>query len=106
MSLVVTTRGKAVGRGELFALWPAPFAGEDERRWEDWKALQVPTLAIFCDDWNVGETDKEELIRRRPWAERFNLVTGSHDAHLDAFDEWIDALRGWLLPSRSRAAPR
>ncbi len=30
--------------------------------------------------------------------DRVDLASGSHDAHLDAFDEWVNALRLWLLP--------
>ena len=36
--------------------------------------------------------------------ERIDLAAGSRDAHLDAFDEWIDVLRGWLFPVGDRAA--
>lgn len=37
--------------------------------------------------------DKDELISRRPATDRVDLRSGSRDAHLDAFDEWIEALR-------------
>ena len=62
-------------------------------RWAEWEALRVPTLAIFAKDGMFTETDKHELIRRRPTTHRVDLSTGSHDAHLDAFDEWIGTLR-------------
>lgn len=75
-----------------------------EPRWEEWEALKVPTLAIFANDGRFSDAGKEELIRRRPSTERIDLATGSHDAHLDAFDEWIDALRRWLLPVGDRTA--
>lgn len=73
-----------------------------EPRWEEWEALNVPTLAMFAKDGMFSDADKEELIRRRPSTERIDLATGGHDAHLDAFDEWIDALCGWLLPVGDR----
>jgi hypothetical protein len=49
-----------------------------------------------------SDADKDELIRRRPETSRVDLAGGSHDAHLDAFDEWIAVLRSWL--SRSQAS--
>lgn len=66
-------------------------------RWREWEALEVPTLAVFAEHGMFSAEDRDELIRRRPGSERVDLVGGSHDAHLDAFDEWIEALRGWLL---------
>lgn len=79
-------------------------------RWDEWKALQVPTLAVFAKQGMFSDADKDELIRRRPETDRINLTGGSHDAHLDARDEWIDVLRRWLARgqirvSRSRSSP-
>lgn len=67
-----------------------------EPRWGEWEALHVPTLAVFAKHGMFSDADKDELIERRPETCRVDLASGSHDAHLDAFDEWIDALRGWL----------
>lgn len=67
-----------------------------EPRWEEWEQLQVPTLAVFAADSMFTLEDQDELIRRRPATTRVNLRGGSHDAHLDAFDEWIDVLTSWL----------
>ena len=80
-----------------------------EQRWDEWVALHVPTLAIFANRGMFRDTDKDELIRRRPETDRIDLAGGSHDAHLDAFDEWIDVLRHWLSreqASRSRTSGR
>lgn len=66
-------------------------------RWEEWETLRVPTLAIFAKNGMFSDAEKDELVRRRPGTERIDLSEGSHDAHLDAFGEWISALRGWLL---------
>lgn len=68
----------------------------DEPRWTEWEELQVPTLAVFAREGMFSEAERAELIRRRPSSERIDLAAGSHDAHLDAFDEWIGALREWL----------
>ena len=76
-----------------------------EQRWDEWEALQVPTLAVFAKHGMFSDADKDELIRRRPETNRVDLDSGSHDAHLDAFDEWIHVLRRWLPCERSSASP-
>lgn len=67
-----------------------------EPRWDEWQALPVPALAVFAKYGMFSDADKDELIRRRPETNRVDLDGGSHDAHLDAFDEWIDVLSRWL----------
>lgn len=67
-----------------------------ESRWAEWERLQVPTLAIFASRSMFSASDKDELVYRRPRTVRIDLSGGSHDAHLDAFDEWIDVLARWL----------
>lgn len=75
-------------------------------RWVEWEALQVPALAVFAKGGLFSEADKAELIRRRPSSEMVDLAAGSHDAHLDAFDEWIGALREWLPVNTDGATAR
>lgn len=72
-------------------------AAVHEPRWHEWESLEVPTLAIFAKNGMFDDDDKLELIRRRPSTDRIDLSAGSHDAHLDAFDEWVSTLRNWLL---------
>lgn len=50
--------------------------------------------------------DTDELTRRRPATQRVDPEGVSHDAHLDAFDEWVDALRRWLVSTKSAAGVR
>ena len=69
-----------------------------EPRWAEWEALEVSTLAVFAMDGMFSEAQKDELVRRRPATDRVDLAGGSHDAHLDAFPEWIRVLRAWLRP--------
>ena len=66
-------------------------------RWSEWEGLQVSALAVFSKHGMFSESDKAELIKRRPETDRVDLRAGGHDAHLDALDAWIAALRGWLL---------
>lgn len=72
-----------------------------EPRWAEWEALAVPTLAVFAAESMFSAQDRNELIRRRPATHRADLSAGSHDAHLDAFEEWVRVLRGWLLGHES-----
>jgi pimeloyl-ACP methyl ester carboxylesterase len=67
-------------------------------RWAEWGSLGPPTLVVFARHGMFSDVDKDGLIRRRPVTDRVDLTSGSHDAHLDAYDAWMDALRGWLLP--------
>ena len=71
-------------------------AAVHEPRWEQWEALELPTLVVFAADGMFSRESRDELIRRRPTVDRADLTGGSHDAHLDAFDEWATVLRGWL----------
>lgn len=71
-------------------------------RWQEWESLEVPTLAVFARRGMFASAEKEELLTRRPATRRIDLRGGSHDAHLDAFDEWISVLRAWLLSPAQR----
>ncbi len=71
-------------------------AAVHEPRWEEWSSLRVPTLAVFAESGMFSELEKEDLIRRRPETSRVDLAGGSHDAHLDAPQLWIEALSRWL----------
>jgi alpha-beta hydrolase superfamily lysophospholipase len=42
---------------------------------------------------------KDEFVRRGHNVSRVDLPGASHDAHLDAFDDWVHALRGFLDPA-------
>ncbi|HWD01259.1 MAG TPA: hypothetical protein VG674_02180 [Amycolatopsis sp.] len=72
-----------------------------EPRWDEWEALEAPTVAIFAKHGMFSDANKDELIRRRPGTGRIDPAAGSHDARLNAVDEWIDVLRRWL--SRDQA---
>lgn len=74
-----------------------------EARWDEWEALTVPTLAVFAKHGMFGNHDRDALIRCRPQTDRIDLDGGGHDAHLDAFDMWIDVLSRWLDRQRTDA---
>ncbi|REJ07686.1 alpha/beta hydrolase [Microbacterium bovistercoris] len=67
-----------------------------EPRWAEWETLRVPTRVIFARNGMFDDAEKNELIRRRPETDRIDLAGGTHDAHLDAFEEWVGVLRQWL----------
>ncbi|TCC29029.1 alpha/beta hydrolase [Kribbella speibonae] len=74
----------------------ATIAAVQADRWAEWEGLAVPTLAVFAQNGMFTGAQKDELIRRRPGTRRADIAGGSHDAHLDAFDRWIEVLRGYL----------
>lgn len=61
-------------------------------RWDAWKSVSVPTLVIFADQGMFTEEQKAAFIEHGTNALRVDLSPASHDAHLDAFDQWIEAL--------------
>ncbi len=65
-------------------------------RWDEWEALTTPTLAVFADEGMFTAEAKHELVRRRPGTWRADLAGAGHDAHLDAFDDWIGVLRAFF----------
>ncbi|WP_407318343.1 hypothetical protein UQW22_16990 [Isoptericola halotolerans] len=65
-------------------------------RWGRWEALRTPTLAVFADHGMFTVEAKDELVCRRPTTRRADLAGAGHDAHLDAFDDWIAVLRDEL----------
>ncbi|MCR2799757.1 MULTISPECIES: alpha/beta fold hydrolase [unclassified Microbacterium] len=66
-------------------------------RWTEWQELTVPTLAVFAENGLFSAEQKAELIARRPHTMRADIPGATHDAHLDAFDSWIEVLRAFLL---------
>lgn len=67
-----------------------------EPRWREWEGLAVPAFAVFAEHGMFTPEQRGELIRRRPGTRRVDLPGASHDAHLDAFDSWVEVLKGCL----------
>lgn len=89
-------------REESDGLWPRfdvdvvldTIAAVDARpAWEEWARVAAPTLVVFAADGIFDETVWRALVDHRPGVTRVDLAGGSHDAHLDAFPEWSDAVR-------------
>ena len=65
-------------------------------RWHAWENLQTPTLAIFADNGMFTSEEKDELVERRRQTRRRDLANASHDAHLDAYELWMNVLSEYL----------
>jgi pimeloyl-ACP methyl ester carboxylesterase len=65
-------------------------------RWTDWEQVAAPTLVIYAENGMFTEEQKAAYVARGGNATRTDLAGASHDAHLDAFDEWIAALTSFL----------
>jgi pimeloyl-ACP methyl ester carboxylesterase len=72
-------------------------------RWQEWQAVRAPTLAVYGEEGMFSEDGKRTFLLFSPGARRVDLPEASHDAHLDAFEPWIAALRTFLCsPSLQR----
>lgn len=65
-------------------------------RWAEWESITVPTLVVYADGGMFTEEEKSEFVRRGRDVRRADLMNASHDAHLDAFDQWIHALASFI----------
>ncbi|QIK64789.1 alpha/beta fold hydrolase [Leucobacter viscericola] len=65
-------------------------------RWEEWESVSAPTLAVYAKGGMFTAEQKDRFISRGAQVTRVDLAGGSHDAHLDAFDEWVAALSGFV----------
>lgn len=62
----------------------------------EWESVSVPTLVIYADGGMFTEEQKADFVARGRRVARVDLVGASHDAHLDAFDEWVAVLGSFL----------
>ena len=69
-------------------------------RWSEWESITAPTLVVYADGGMFTEGQKAEFVARGKNAKRADLAGATHDAHLDAFDQWCAALRGFLIARR------
>lgn len=67
-------------------------AGVSEPRWEEWTSVTAPTTAVFAATSMFSSGEQADFVAARPGTRHDVLPGGSHDAHLDATDEWAAAL--------------
>lgn len=65
-------------------------------RWAEWESVTAPTLTVYADGGMFAPEAQDEFVRRGRDVRRADLVGASHDAHLDARDQWVEVLRGFL----------
>lgn len=71
-------------------------------RWEEWESVLAPTLVVYGEHGMFTPGEKSEFALRGRNVQLHDLVGASHDAHLDAFDEWVSVLSSFL-PTRPSA---
>ncbi|WP_258376421.1 alpha/beta fold hydrolase [Curtobacterium sp. MCBD17_028] len=74
----------------------ATIEATEEPRWAEWESIEAPVLVIYADGGMFSEADKSEFVRRGRNVQRVDLGNASHDAHLDAFDQWISAIHPFI----------
>lgn len=65
-------------------------------RWREWVDSTVPTLVMYADGGMFSASQKARFVGAREGVTRVDLAHASHDAHLDAFPEWIQALQKFI----------
>lgn len=65
-------------------------------RWDEWESISTPTLVVYAEHGIFTGKQKDQFTARGRNVSRIDLAGASHDAHLDAFDQWIDVLRLFL----------
>jgi pimeloyl-ACP methyl ester carboxylesterase len=67
--------------------------GVAEPRWAPWRSITMPVTAVFAAKGNATPDEQAEFVAARPGTRHVVLRSGSHDAHLDATEEWAEVLR-------------
>lgn len=65
-------------------------------RWEEWASVEAPTLVVYADSGMFTEAQKSRFVQRGRNVTRIDLDGASHDAHLDAFDDWSAVLADFI----------
>lgn len=62
-------------------------------RWREWQAVTAATTVVFAPGGMFSPARKDAFVAARPGTRRIDLTHGTHDAHLDAPEQWSSALR-------------
>ncbi|WP_430591735.1 alpha/beta fold hydrolase [Humidisolicoccus flavus] len=65
-------------------------------RWSEWSRVSAPTLAVYAGGGMFSEAQKTAFVERGQAVTRCDLRNASHDAHLDAFEQWSTVLHRFL----------
>lgn len=66
-------------------------------RWPEWESIVAPTLVVYADGGMFTDEQKSEFVRRGTNVSRADLAGASHDAHLDALEQWTAVLCDFLM---------
>ncbi|MFC8303275.1 alpha/beta fold hydrolase [Specibacter sp. NPDC057265] len=67
-------------------------------RWAEWESIRAPTWVVYGENGMFTAEEKSEFVLRGHNVQRRELSGASHDAHLDAFEEWVSVLTS-VLPT-------
>lgn len=67
-----------------------------EPRWVEWESVTAPTFVVYADRGMFAEEQKSRFVARGGNVTRVDLSDASHDAHLDAFPQWIASLATFI----------
>ncbi len=62
-------------------------------RWAEWAAVRAPTTVVFAAESMFAPALRDAFVAARAGTRRVDLSGGTHDAHLDAAEEWAVVLR-------------
>lgn len=65
----------------------------DLARWDDWSAVQAPTLLIRGSDGTGPAGEVERMLALRPGTRHVIVPAAGHDVHLDQPAAWLTLLR-------------
>lgn len=65
-------------------------------RLTEWRRVTAPALVLYADGGIFTEEQKQRFVTQGNNVIRVDLVGASHDAHLDAFDQWTEALTSFV----------
>lgn len=66
--------------------------GMSQPRWDEWKSVTAPTTVVFAAKSMFNPGEQADFAAARPGTRHVLLRSGSHDAHLDATEEWAAVL--------------
>lgn len=70
----------------------AIMAGVAEPYWAQWRSIRMPVTVVFAAKGRATPEEQAEFVAARPGTRHILLSSGSHDAHLDATEEWAKIL--------------
>jgi pimeloyl-ACP methyl ester carboxylesterase len=71
----------------------AIMTGVAEPQWAQWRSIRMPVTVVFAPKGKATSEEQAEFVAARPGTRHIVLRSGSHDAHLDATEEWAEVLR-------------